>query len=107
MLRLGGCLPPIELTANANSSFSDFSFSAKAHNIVISDDRSVTLSPFIGVNSGGVTAGSDLTFNLSSDLGVKLTGGYRNEGNPLNEIEGVSSGIFGSANVTYRFGRRR
>jgi RHS repeat-associated protein len=106
MYRHGGRVPPIEVTAHTNLSLEIFSVTAKAHDIPISDDGDVTLSPFIGVTGGGVSGGADLTYKFGSTWGMKLTGGYRNNGNPFNEIEGVPAGGYGTLNLTMRFGRR-
>ena len=97
----------LEVGLDFTPSSSNFSLSLglKAHDIEIPGLSGLSASPFVSISDSGwvgISGGTDLTYRLNSWLGVSGTVGYRGD-NPLNEIEGVATGLHGRLSGEFTF----
>jgi RHS repeat-associated protein len=100
--RLGGRFHALEVNLDATPNFSAFSLGLKAHDI-FPDKPSLSLSPSISLSNLGVSFGAELTYDLNSWLGLRVSFEHRSGSNPLNEVEGRVSGPYGTTAATVRF----
>jgi RHS repeat-associated protein len=107
LVKPGGPLRGLEFSFDSTPNVSAFSLGIKAHDIRLPCiSKNLSFSPFGALSKWGLSGGADVTYDFDSRWGVRLTAGYRDSSNPLNDVEGKAAGWYGTAAATIRMGGR-